>query len=556
MTATPAPAAQPTAPATARVHQPAIALVRSTLAIPVALYLFAAAVGFVAAASIVFPTNEASAYYVSVARNLVAGHGLTIDAIWSYATPPLVLPRPAFELWQPMASFIAALPMALFGSSFLAAQLGGVLVGATVAPLTWAITRDTAPLVGTPSERADQLAVGAGIVVSLTAPFLLAVVIPDSTLPFLVFGSLACWLAPRALDRGWRWGAALGVALGLAFLSRNEAIYIGAIWLGVALARRGGWRILADRLAPVVVGGLIVVTPWLLRDFAVFGTPLPGQAIDNAFLTSNEQIFDYGSRPTLAGFLGQGSWAIESHVIVAAAYNVFDVSLTPGGPVTFIGALGAFALARRSRFGSTPLAYLLASGLLTLAVATYLFPVASLWGTFRHSAGPLIVGLVVSAVLITDRLVDSVRRRRSWQHKNVWLAPVALAALAFALTALQLLFLATSSRLTESKANDIATFLQQQPEAQGAQPRVITDHPLFLNMTSGLPMLALPAQSPDVVLRLAHDQGASLILLAEQRGPYPAAFRSGALASCFVERPVPDDVPGETTLFEIAQACR
>ena len=555
MTATPVPAAQP-ASATASVRRPAIALVRSELALPVALYLFAVAVGFVAAASIVFPTNEASAYYVSVARNLAGGHGLTIDAIWSYATPPLVLPRPAFELWQPLASFIAAIPLALFGNSFLSAQLGGVLVGATAAPLTWAITRDTAPIVGTPAERVEHLAVGAAIVLSLTAPFLLAVAIPDSTLPFLVFGTLACWLAPRALDRGWRWGAALGVALGLTFLARNEAIYIGAIFVGVALARRQGWRAFVGRLAPVVVAGLVIVVPWLLRDVAVFGTPLPGQALDNAFLTSNEQIFDYGSRPTLAGFLAQGPWGIGTHIIVAAAYNVFDVSLTPGGPVTFIGAIGAFVLARRSKFGSTPLAYLLGSGLLTLAIATYVFPVASVWGTFRHAAGPLIVGLVVAAVLVTDRLVDNVRRRRGWQRKNAWMAPFALALLAFAITILQLAFLINSAKQTESSATAIATFLRQQPETADARTPVITDKPIWLNMTSSLPTLALPAQSPDVVLRLAHEQGAKLILLAEPRGRYPAAFRSGPLANCFVERPVPDDVPAVTTLFEIEQACR
>jgi hypothetical protein len=159
-------------------------------------------------------------------------------------------------------------------------------------------------------------------------------------------------------------------------------------------------------------------------------------------------------------------------------------------------------------------------------------------------------------VLVADRLVDAVRRRRGWRHQNVWLAPVALAALAFALTTFQLLFLATSSRLTLSKADAIATFLHQQPEAVGARPVVITDHPLFMNMASGLPMLALPAQSADVVLQLARDQGATLVLVTEHRGPYPAAFRSGPLASCFIERPLPSDVPGESTFFEIAQACR
>jgi 4-amino-4-deoxy-L-arabinose transferase-like glycosyltransferase len=555
MTATPAPASQP-ASARTGVRQPAIALVRSTLAVPFALYLFAVGAGLAAAVVVTFPTNEASAYYVAVARNLAEGRGLVIDSMWSYATPPLVLPRPAFELWQPMASFLAALPMAVLGSSFLVAQLGGVLVGATVAPLTWAITRDSAPHVGTPPERVDHLAIGAGIVISLLAPFLLAVAVPDSTLSFLVFGTLACWLAPRALKAGWRWGLALGVALGLTYLSRHEAVYIGAIFLAVAVVRREGWRPLLRRLTPVVVGGAIVVAPWLLRNIAVFGTPLPGQALDNAFLTGNEQIFDYAARPSLAGFLAQGWWPIAVHIVVAGTHNLFDVTLLPGGPVTVIGAVGAFVLARRGQLSATPLAYLLGSGVLTMAVATYVFPVASLWGTFRHAAGPLIVGLTVAAVLFADRAVDGIRRRRAWQRRNAWLAPLALALLVVPITLLQLTFISSNGRVVESSAKAIATFLHEQPETDGATPRVITDLPIWLNMTSGLPTLALPAQPPEVVLRLAHDQGATLILVSRTRGAYPAAFRSGPLAPCFIERARPAYVQNVSALFEIAEACR
>lgn len=68
-------------------------------------------------------------------RNLVEGRGLASDALWSYATPPLSLPKPAFEIWIPMASFLAALPMAVLGTSFAAAQVSSVLLGALVAPL-------------------------------------------------------------------------------------------------------------------------------------------------------------------------------------------------------------------------------------------------------------------------------------------------------------------------------------------------------------------------------------------------------------------------------------
>src|SRR5918999_5438941 len=79
-----------------------------------------------AAGLVVFPANEGSAYYTGVARNLVEGRGLVTDAMWSYATPPLVFPRPAFELWLPMTSLLAAIPMALLGTTFVAAQLSSV----------------------------------------------------------------------------------------------------------------------------------------------------------------------------------------------------------------------------------------------------------------------------------------------------------------------------------------------------------------------------------------------------------------------------------------------
>ena len=72
---------------------------------------------------IVFPKPEDTAYYVGVARNLLEGRGLVSDALWSYETPPLVFPRPAFEVWLPLPTFLAAIPMALAGATFAAAQV-------------------------------------------------------------------------------------------------------------------------------------------------------------------------------------------------------------------------------------------------------------------------------------------------------------------------------------------------------------------------------------------------------------------------------------------------
>jgi len=61
-----------------------------------AIFVLALAVRAVAAAAVTFPVPEDTAYYDSVARNLLEGRGLISDALWSYQTQPLVVPRAAF----------------------------------------------------------------------------------------------------------------------------------------------------------------------------------------------------------------------------------------------------------------------------------------------------------------------------------------------------------------------------------------------------------------------------------------------------------------------------
>ena len=79
------------------------------------VFVVALAIRVVIAPQIVFPKPEDTAYYVGVARNLLEGRGLVSDAMWSYATEPLVFPKPAFEVWLPLPTFIAVVPMAILG---------------------------------------------------------------------------------------------------------------------------------------------------------------------------------------------------------------------------------------------------------------------------------------------------------------------------------------------------------------------------------------------------------------------------------------------------------
>jgi len=555
---------------------------------PVTLFAIALIVRLIAASAITFPATEGSAYYVDVARNLVQGHGLVSNAIWSYATPPLVLPKPAFELWLPMASLASAASMAIFGTSFSAAQFGSVVFGAFVAPLAWAVGREAARVSDLSPVRASAVAAGSGFVAAVLGPFVVAAAVPDSTTPFLVFGVLAALLMPRALAAAKASpaglfrsrvlpGVALGLVLGLTYLSRQEAIWLGATYLAFALAAAraapSGRRLALAALAllPVVVGGALLVVPWLIRDTIVFGTPFPGQSIENAFLLRNEEIFAYLHRPSLGAFLGQGPGTILGHVGDAVAHDLLTVVLVPTFPVGMIGILAVLAMRRSPAFRrATALSALLVSGVITVLVADLVFPVATVWGTFLHASGPLLIGLSVGAVLGMDAFVARVGRARAWSRPNAWLGPAAMLAVAGLLLVLEVLLVTAQSRAFARRMAAVAAELRALPEvaaqatavAAGAAPPsrhavVISDHPIWLADVLGQPVIALPDESPADVATLAADFGSSYLVVFDERGQYPDALLNSPASGCFAGTSVRLAGAGDPAwLFPLAPGCR
>ena len=152
------------------------------------------------AAQIVFPKPEDTAYYVGVARNLLEGRGLVSDALWSYGTPPLEFPRAAFEVWLPLPTFLAAIPMAIARARrSRRPRSSSILIGALVPVLAWRLAADVAQERGLPVGRARTLALGAGLTTAVYLPLLLHSALPDSTMPFTVLALVACLLMTRIL---------------------------------------------------------------------------------------------------------------------------------------------------------------------------------------------------------------------------------------------------------------------------------------------------------------------------------------------------------------------
>ena len=322
-----------------------------------ALFLVALAARAVVALAVPFPASEDSAYYVGVARNLLEGNGLVSNAMWSYATPPLVLPKPAFELWMPMATFVAAIPMALFGTTFGAAQVGSVVLGAAAAPMTLA---DRARRRGGDRHRAAPNLCDRGrLGPARGRPRTAAARERRSRFDRAVPGPWACRRDPHASR------APAGPPL---VASRSGRLPRPRMALAqrsdLARSRRVDRRrsepcrpaSASAFSTPVAIAGALTVTPWLIRNTLTFGSPLAGQAIQNALLTRNEQIFAWTDPPTLSGFLGQGVSGILGNELAAVVHQLVSVLLIPAFPLGLIG-LAALLLMRRSpafRAGTVP----------------------------------------------------------------------------------------------------------------------------------------------------------------------------------------------------------
>ncbi len=504
------------------------------------VFAVALVVRAIAASVVVFPKPEDTAYYVDVAKNLVTGRGLITDALWSYGTPPLVVPREAFEVWLPLPTFLAALPMALMGATFAAAQLSSIVVGAAVAVLAWRLGADIAVVRELPVGRARTLAIGSGLTAAVSLPLLLHSTLPDSTMPFAFLTLSACLVMPRIRARREQFGrladpylVGLGILLGLAALTRNEAIWLAIVWAIVAWrtpmsSRRDRTRLIG---VPAVVA-LAIFVPWAIRDWIAFGSPLPGQALANALSVQGTDVFAWNDPPTVARYLAQGPARLVEARIVGAEHNLFDVLLLPGAPLSFIGLVSLPLFARLR-----PLRPLVLVTVLTFLGTTLVFPVATTWGTFLHAAGAAHVLLIVCSLLALDGVIALAHRRRGWTRPVAWLAPTLTIAGA-------LLF---SIRIFPSFGSDSAATARQfealdrQMAAAGLPlgtiGPVITDFPIWLGYTSEAEGLALPLESPASVLDLAsHFPGTRTLILQGGNGLWPAVLDSGVPGSeCFDE---------------------
>jgi hypothetical protein len=529
-----------------------------------------------AAAQVPFPIPEDATYYWGVARNLVDGNGLTSNALWSYVTPArdpltgafgLVFPRPAFEIWLPLPTLLAAVPMLFLDSTSYAATLAvPVLLGALIPVLAWRLGADLAAERGLPRERARTLALGSGLVSAVALPLVLPSALLDSTVPFGVTVLSVCLLETRLLrdPRAARVRdprlVGLGLALGIATLTRNEAIWVALAWAALAWWQGPDGRTARESramrarlvLVPAAVA-LAVVAPWLVRQAITFGSPLPGQAITNAWAISGFEIFAWKEPATLASYVAAGPAVWLGDRLGGLTHNLVSVLALPGMPVAAVGLIGLPWVVR-----SRSLRLLLVSAVATFAITTLVFPVQTTWGTYLHAAAPAHVLLIVSGLAALDSGLAWVGRHRGWTRPVAWLGPLFAGAGAVLFLGLGIPSYSGNAAGTEARYAALTGRFAALGDPLEPGIPVIANHPIWVAEANRTRSLALPDEPVSSVLEIARTFGARYVVLDGTNGNWPARLATDPDARCLapVVLPPAAGVPEGTADFTIYRiAC-
>jgi hypothetical protein len=214
------------------------------------------------------PMTEDGYYALSVARNLAAGKGITIDG--TNLTNGF---QPLFTMLQGGAFWIAS------GDEILAMRLVmalGWLFHVGGALLVAAVARDAWPARQGESERALRAALAAFLY--LASPLMLnhAYNGLETGCVMFFYAAIARWMQ-LGRDRSWSGLAGMGVLIGLLVLARIDAAFM-AVALGLNELRRSwsrGFVTMLGRGAILGLAALVVSSPWWLYNTLYFGSPMP-----------------------------------------------------------------------------------------------------------------------------------------------------------------------------------------------------------------------------------------------------------------------------------------
>jgi hypothetical protein len=394
---------------------------------PLAVFLLAVAVRALVALPQEQPHYFDAYYYYDVAENLYLGRGFVVDFVWNYLDAPSDVTHASNLYWTPLSSIIAWASFSVFGPSYRAAQIPFILLSSLPPVLAYCLShhmwgkREYAWL---------------GAILTTFAPFYLKYwASPDNFAPFAVTAGLSLvTMYLMETKRQGRYALFTGLLIGVSHLSRADGVLLWAAFAAIlslavlqsirmrssdaatatptsrrdALASCIRWLLLA------VVGYLVVMTPWLYRNWRVIGAPLSSAGTKTVFLRSYADLFSYSADLTWRSYL---EWGWPSILRSKASAGLHNLAVLAGALQFHLAPMAVIGLWQLRRHREYMPVYAYATTLYLAMTLVFTFP--STHASMLHSTGALLPFLFVAAVRGIDVVVGWVAaRRRTWHPRT------------------------------------------------------------------------------------------------------------------------------------------
>jgi hypothetical protein len=476
------------------------------------------------------PNYMDAAYYLIGGQRLVQGYGFNDPYIWNYLDRPLALPQPSHLYWMPLPSILAAISQWVFGVNYRAAQIPFVLLSSLLPLMAYTIAwRSSA------SRRHAWLAA----LFTIFSPFYLPYWgVPESFAPFAVFGAWALLLNSQSANGSIGRLVPAGMCAGLAHLSRADGVLLLAPMLvNVEFRiRTSEWQPWSRQVhipkltfrirsyGAILIGYLLVMSPWFIRNVAVIGAPLSPAGAQAMWVCNYDELFSYNVQLDFSHLIDCGL----DRVMVAKIDGIGSgiVHLIAEDGMIFLApfiAVGLWKLRRVAVFRSA-----IVYGALLFAAMTIVFTFAGDRGGLFHSSSALLPFLYAAAPIGLDAAINRIAaRRRTWDAR---LARSVFGAAAIGLAVLLGLMI-YRGRVIGSNASDpgwnqadrIDQTLGQWLRDRGdADPIVMVNNPPMFYYQTGLRSIVIPNGNVDTLVSAARQFGAQWIVLDVNR-PAPLA---------------------------------
>jgi hypothetical protein len=457
-------------------------------------------------------------YYYAGGLQLANGHGFTEPYLWNYLDNPAGLPHPSHAYWMPLASLLAAFGAVIFRSgSWFAARLGFLLVSALIPPLTAALAL--------PFTSRRDWAFTSGLLAVFPAFYLPFLPVTDTFGLYMLLGGLFFILLnrkPSILNH-----FLLGLLAGLMHLARADGLlWLLLAFLAVFLFRQPKQSSLSFvyALFSVFAGYLLIMTPWFVRNYIVFGTFLAPGGSKMLWLTTYDQLFGYpASLITFSTWWQSGLQAILRVRLWALGLNLSNM-LSVQGEVFLLPliGLGFWYLHKDRRVQLAGIAWLL-----TFAAMTISFPFAGARGGFFHSGAALQTVWWVLAPVGLDRIITWGSRIRGWNAVQAGqVFRPALVAMAILLTLIVVYSRVLGGGGGTAWGQEDVLYKQAVGAlisgGMEADAVVMVANPPGFYLASGNPAIAVPDGDLNTLMSVAKRYGATFLVL--EAGSTPAGL--------------------------------